>query len=72
MEIEADQLLDGDDFTADMVISIGGDGTFLKSRTGRTLCIHIFQLPASSIIETGWRREKTLWADKYFRRWQIS
>lgn len=37
MEIEADQLLDGDDFTADMVISIGGDGTFLKAarRVGR-------------------------------------
>lgn len=31
MKIEADQLLDGDDFTADMVISIGGDGTFLKA-----------------------------------------
>ena len=30
MEIEADQLFGGDDFTADMVISIGGDGTFLK------------------------------------------
>ena len=29
MEIEADLLFDGDDFTADMVISIGGDGTFL-------------------------------------------
>ena len=37
MEIEADQLLDGDDFTADMVICIGGDGTFLKAarRVGR-------------------------------------
>ena len=37
MEIEADQLLDGDDFTAAMVISIGGDGTFLKAarRVGR-------------------------------------
>ncbi|GAB6865872.1 NAD kinase [Bacteroides acidifaciens] len=37
MEIEADQLFDGDDFTADMVISIGGDGTFLKAarRVGR-------------------------------------
>ena len=31
MDIEADQLFDGDDFTADMVISIGGDGTFLKA-----------------------------------------
>ena len=31
MEIEADLLFDGDDFTADMVISIGGDGTFLKA-----------------------------------------
>ncbi|MDR0894821.1 MAG: NAD kinase [Prevotellaceae bacterium] len=31
------ELFDGDDFTADMVISIGGDGTFLKSaaRVGR-------------------------------------
>lgn len=37
MKIEADQLFDGDDFTADMVISIGGDGTFLKAarRVGR-------------------------------------
>lgn len=37
MDIEADQLFDGDDFTADMVISIGGDGTFLKAarRVGR-------------------------------------
>ena len=37
MEIEADYLFDGDDFTADMVISIGGDGTFLKAarRVGR-------------------------------------
>ena len=31
MDIKADQLFDGDDFTADMVISIGGDGTFLKA-----------------------------------------
>ena len=31
------QLFDGDDFDADMVISLGGDGTFLKaaSRVGR-------------------------------------
>lgn len=37
INIEADQLFDGDDFTADMVISIGGDGTFLKAarRVGR-------------------------------------
>ena len=37
MDIKADQLFDGDDFTADMVISIGGDGTFLKAarRVGR-------------------------------------
>ena len=37
MDIEADLLFDGDDFTADMVISIGGDGTFLKAarRVGR-------------------------------------
>ena len=30
MDIHADHLFDGDDFDADMVISIGGDGTFLK------------------------------------------
>lgn len=37
MQIHADRLFDGNDFTADMVISIGGDGTFLKaaSRVGR-------------------------------------
>lgn len=37
MEIEAYHLFDGDDFSADMVISIGGDGTFLKAarRVGR-------------------------------------
>lgn len=37
MGIEVNQLFDGDDFTADMVISIGGDGTFLKAarRVGR-------------------------------------
>jgi len=37
MEIEAGQLFDGDDFTADMAISIGGDGTFLQAagRAGR-------------------------------------
>lgn len=31
LEIEADELLEGDDFDADIVISVGGDGTFLKS-----------------------------------------
>lgn len=38
MEFHADRLFDSDDFSADMVISIGGDGTFLKaaSRVGRT------------------------------------
>ena len=37
MNIHTDHLFDGDDFSADMVISIGGDGTFLKaaSRVGR-------------------------------------
>lgn len=37
MKIEVADLFDGDDFTADMVISMGGDGTFLKaaSRVGR-------------------------------------
>lgn len=37
MKIQADHLFEKDDFTADMVISIGGDGTFLKaaSRVGR-------------------------------------
>lgn len=36
LNIHADGLFDGDDFNADMVISIGGDGTFLKaaSRVG--------------------------------------
>jgi NAD+ kinase len=35
--VEVDRLFDGDDFEADMVISIGGDGTFLKAarRAGR-------------------------------------
>ena len=31
MDVHADYLFDGDNFTADMVISIGGDGTFLKA-----------------------------------------
>lgn len=37
MNISSAELFDGDDFTADMVISIGGDGTFLKaaSRVGK-------------------------------------
>ncbi|MDR0939134.1 MAG: NAD kinase [Mediterranea sp.] len=37
MPIEVDRLFDGDDFQADMVISIGGDGTFLRAarRAGR-------------------------------------
>ena len=37
MDIHADHLFDGNDFDADMVISIGGDGTFLKAarRVGR-------------------------------------
>ena len=37
MEVPVDALLEGNDFTADMVISIGGDGTFLKaaSRVGK-------------------------------------
>ena len=37
MTIASAELFDGDDFTADMVISIGGDGTFLKaaSRVGK-------------------------------------
>ena len=37
MDVHADYLFDGDNFTADMVISIGGDGTFLKAarRVGR-------------------------------------
>ena len=37
LEIHPDGLFDGDNFSADMVISIGGDGTFLKaaSRVGR-------------------------------------
>lgn len=37
MELPADCLFDDDDFSADMAISIGGDGTFLKaaSRVGR-------------------------------------
>lgn len=37
MTVPADYLFDGNEFDADMVISIGGDGTFLKaaSRVGR-------------------------------------
>lgn len=37
LDIPDAELFDGDDFTADMVISIGGDGTFLKaaSRVGK-------------------------------------
>lgn len=37
LHIPEAELFDGDDFTADMVISLGGDGTFLKaaSRVGR-------------------------------------
>ena len=37
------ELFDGDDFCADMVISIGGDGTFLKaaSRVGKEEYPHI-------------------------------
>jgi NAD+ kinase len=31
LEIHADELIGDDDFTADMVISMGGDGTFLKA-----------------------------------------
>lgn len=37
LNIPPAELFDGDDFRADMVISIGGDGTFLKaaSRVGK-------------------------------------
>ncbi len=37
MRLSGAELFDGDDFQADMVISVGGDGTFLKaaSRVGR-------------------------------------
>ncbi|WP_222703567.1 diacylglycerol kinase catalytic domain-containing protein, partial [Fusobacterium necrophorum] len=31
INVYADNLFDGEDFSADMVISIGGDGTFLKT-----------------------------------------
>ncbi|MEG0464282.1 NAD(+)/NADH kinase, partial [Bacteroides sp.] len=31
LNVRAAGLFDGNDFTADMVISIGGDGTFLKA-----------------------------------------
>ncbi|MCD7900031.1 MAG: NAD kinase [Bacteroides sp.] len=31
LKIEVDGLIDDDDFTADMVISVGGDGTFLRA-----------------------------------------
>ena len=39
MDIASAELFDGNDFIADMVISIGGDGTFLKaaSRVGRRM-----------------------------------
>lgn len=37
IKVPIDELIEGNDFTADMVISIGGDGTFLKAarRVGR-------------------------------------
>lgn len=39
LNIPSAELFDGDDFCADMVISIGGDGTFLKaaSRVGKRI-----------------------------------
>ena len=44
------ELFDGDDFCADMVISIGGDGTFLKaaSRVGKK------NIPILASIPAGW------------------
>ena len=33
LEIPTDTLFDGSDFTADAVISVGGDGTFLRTAT---------------------------------------
>ena len=49
MEVPVDALLEGNDFTADMVISIGGDGTFLKAarRVGRK------QIPILEEIQAG-------------------
>jgi NAD+ kinase len=40
LEVNADHVFDGDDFEADFVISMGGDGTFLKaaSRVGDKGC----------------------------------
>ena len=37
LSVQADRLFEGDDFDADLAVSIGGDGTFLKaaSRVGR-------------------------------------
>ena len=32
-DIPCDSVIEGDDFTADAVISIGGDGTFLRTAT---------------------------------------
>ena len=50
MEVPVDALLEGNDFTADMVISIGGDGTFLKAarRVGRK------QSPFSASTQGDW------------------
>ena len=50
MEVPVDALLEGNDFTADMVISIGGDGTFLKAarRVGRK------QIPILASTQGDW------------------
>ena len=55
MTIASAELFDGDDFTADMVISIGGDGTFLKaaSRVGKK---NIHSIALSYYKELIWRR----------------
>jgi NAD+ kinase len=41
MDVHADYLFDGDNFTADMVISIGGDGTFLVVADKRHNAAHL-------------------------------
>ena len=61
MTIASAELFDGDDFTADMVISIGGDGTFLKaaSRVGKKnipiLGINTGRLGFLADISTRWK-----------------
>lgn len=63
MTIASAELFDGDDFTADMVISIGGDGTFLKaaSRVGKRISPFWVSIPVASVswqtfLRKRWKR----------------